>query len=668
MTDHGSQTNGSTDRGLTRRGLFNRLSGLAAAPAVSPLLLPHLADAGELVRRAMADGLRPEPELTIDEWADKYRWLDSKSSAEEGRYRTSRTPYMREIMRELSPSSRAQIVVFRSPRQMGKTEGGSINLIGYTIHQTPCPIVLAMPGKSLLKRNKRTRIDPMLTSIPELANLVSLGRTRDGSNGVFEMNYPGGVLVCLTYNSAADLRSTPYRVGIFDEVEGAPLDVDKEGSPLKILEKGANTYGTRKKLYFTSSPKWKRGSIIDALYEETDQRKFHVPCPDCGGRQELVFEHLRWPKGKPDQAEYVCVECGVLIPEHYKTQMLESGIWVATAPDLWNGTRAGFSIEGLASPLGWLRWRDIAREFEEAGTVPDKLQAFWNTTIGRSHEAAGEIADWKRLYDRRETYDIGMVPLGGMVLFAGCDVQADRIEGEVVAFGRGLESWSVEQFTLSGRTTEPEVWKLLDAKLATMYPSAYGVDLPITLMAVDARYNTSHVYNFIRKHPGKAIAVRGTDDSLVPIGQPKAVDVTPAGKRKRRGLQVWPVANAHFKSQIYGWLALEKPTAESGTPYPAGYMHFPQYGEEWFQQLCAEHVKTQKNGTQKWEKWRDRNEALDCRVYARAAAVKHGIDQFGDAHWDAIEARLAPEERRIVEDKPERGGDREGFGVKSRYF
>lgn len=626
-----------------------------------------LADGAAIAMAAIARGLRPDPELYIDEWADRYRWLDSKSAAAPGLYRTSKTPYMRAVMRAMSPASKAQIVVFRAPRQMGKSEGGSNNVIGYYIHQAPCPIVLAMPGDKVLKRNKKSRIDPMLENIPELAHLVSQRSRREGSNSIFELNFPGGILVCLTYNSSSLLRSTPFRVGIFDEIEGAPLDVEGEGSPLDILQRGANTFGALRKLYFTSTPKWKQGSIIDGLYEETPQSRFEVPCPDCGERQELVFEQLRWEKGKPDGAEFACRGCGVLIPEFHKTKMLEAGEWRRTAEDQWEGLREGFSIEGLAAPAGWMSWKEIARQADACGNAPDKLQAFWNTTIGRSYEAAGEIADWKRLFNRRESYAIGTVPRGGMIVLCACDVQGDRIEGEVKAFGRGMESWSVEHFALAGRTNERAVWDVLAAKLGQKYPSAYGVELGITLMAVDSRYNTSHVYDFVRRSGGRAIAVRGVDDALVPVGQPKAIDISRDGKRRRRGLQVWPVSNAVFKSQIYSWLALEPPDPKSDDPYPAGYMHYPQYAPEFFEQLCAERLKTGKDGRSKWEKWRDRNEALDFMVYLLGCASRLGLDKFTDRHWDAVEERLLPEPdtAEAAMAKQRAAGTR---GVRSTYF
>ena len=76
-------------------------------------------DGAKDLLRAWSQGIRPDPNLTVSQWADRHRWLSSRASAEPGRYRTARTPYMREIMDALSPSSPAQRVVFMKAAQVG---------------------------------------------------------------------------------------------------------------------------------------------------------------------------------------------------------------------------------------------------------------------------------------------------------------------------------------------------------------------------------------------------------------------------------------------------------------------------------------------------------------------------------------------------------------------
>jgi phage terminase large subunit GpA-like protein len=143
--------------------------------------------------------------------------------------------------------------------------------------------------------------------------------------------------------------------------------------------------------------------------------------------------------------------------------------------------------------------------------------------------------------------------------------------------------------------------------------------------------------------PGRVLVIKGHESGSVPIGQPSAVEVTVQGKKSKRGVKVWPVATGMLKSELYGWLKLERPTEESGEPYPPGYCHFCQMPEEFFKQLTAEQLvpKVVKGYRRlEWVKTRERNESLDTRVYARAAAAQYGIDRFTERHWQALEEQI----------------------------
>jgi phage terminase large subunit GpA-like protein len=278
--------------------------------------------------------------------------------------------------------------------------------------------------------------------------------------------------------------------------------------------------------------------------------------------------------------------------------------------------------------------------------------------LGLPFEEEAEAPEWSRLYERRETYRIGVIPDRGLFLTAGVDVQKDRIEVEVVAWGRGKESWSVDYRVIEGDTARAEVWAKLDAVLARDWPHASGHTLPIRVMCVDAGYATQDVYAWVRQHPQAswgpagaaarqprtAVAVKGRDGDTAML---LSVSKADAGG-KRRGLRVWSVGTPVAKGELYRWLKLEWPTDEAleeGASYPPGACHFPQYGEEYFRQLTAERLVTRivkgfPRGS--WEKEPGRrNEALDCRVYARAAAAIYGLDRFEERHWRRIEEALA---------------------------
>jgi phage terminase large subunit GpA-like protein len=289
--------------------------------------------------------------------------------------------------------------------------------------------------------------------------------------------------------------------------------------------------------------------------------------------------------------------------------------------------------------------------FTDAQTNPALLQVFVNTVLGETWALKGDAPEWQRLYDRREDYKIGTVPKGGLFLTAGVDIQKDRIEVEIVAWGRGKESWSVDYQVLEGQTAEAAVWQKLTAVLDTHYQTESGAALPIVKFAIDSGYAAPEVYAWTRQHGGaRAVVIKGDSRAAAPISQPSPIDVGPQGKRVHWGIKVWPVNGSMIKEELYRWLRLERPTEESESPYPAGYCHFPEYGEEYFKQVTAEQLVTRIiKGYRRpeWQKTRDRNEALDCRVYARAAAAVYGMDRFTDSAWETLEGNLAKLARQV---------------------
>ena len=594
----------------------------------------------EIYAAAAAAGARPDPLMTISQWADRYRTLSQRASAEPGPWRTDRTPYLREIMDCLSPSCPIERVVFMKAGQIGGTECGN-NWIGYVIHQAPGPMMAIQPTVEMAKRNSRQRIDPLIEESEVLRKLVSDPRSRDSANTVLAKEFPGGVLVMTGANSAVGLRSMAARYLFLDEADAYPGDVENEGDPVTLATARTRTFA-RRKIYLCSTPKITGISRIEAAFEDSDQRRYWVPCPLCKEPQILKFAQLRWPKGKPERAVYICEHCGQEIQNHQKQWMLERGQWRPRAAG--DGKTAGFHLSSLYSPVGWFSWAQAAAQFEKAQKNPAQLQVFVNTVLGETWALRGDAPDWQRLYDRREDYRIGVVPAGGLFLTAGIDVQKDRIEVEVVAWGRGKESWSVDYQVLEGQTSQLAVWQKLTALLDTHYPTQSGASLPVSKFAVDSGYATVEVYSWSRQHGGsRVVVIKGDARAAALVSAPSPIDVGPQGKRIRWGVKVWPVNGSIIKEELYRWLRLDAP-AEEGIPYPPGYCHFPQYGAEYFKQLTAEQlvpriVKGYRRA--EWQKTRERNEALDCRVYARAAAAVCSMDRFTEEAWRSLEDDLA---------------------------
>ena len=597
-----------------------------------------------VLRAAAAAGARPDPFLTISQWADKYRWLSQRASAESGQWRTDRTPYLREIMDCLSPMSPIERTVFMKGAQIGGTECGN-NWIGYIIHQAPGPMMAVQPTVEMAKRNSKQRVDPLIEESEVLRNLVHNPRSRDSGNTVLAKEFPGGVLVMTGANSAVGLRSMAARYLFLDEIDGYPGDVDGEGDPINLALARTRTFA-RRKVFLVSTPKITGMSRIEAAYEESDKRLFCLPCPVCREFQVLRFPQLRWPKNEPEKAVYVCEHCGQEIHNHQKQWMLPRGQWRATNTAKSDGKTAGFHLSSLYSPVGWFSWGDAAKQFVQAQKNQSLLQVFVNTVLGETWTLLGEAPEWQKLYDRREQYKIGLVPRGGIFITAGADVQRDRIEVEVVAWGRGKESWSIDYRVFEGDTARTEVWLKLTALLNETYTTTTGMDLPIIQMAVDSGYATNEVYEWARRQGNRVLVVKGDSRAPAILGAASPIDVGPLGVKLKRGVKVWPVNSGMAKEELYRWLRLDRPTdedLEQGIPHPPGYCHFPRYGEEYFKQITAEQLMAKLvKGYRKleWQKMRERNEALDCRVYARAAAARVGLDRFQEKHWRVVAERM----------------------------
>jgi phage terminase large subunit GpA-like protein len=598
--------------------------------------------AEEIYGAAATAGARPDPLLTISQWADKYRTLSQRASAEPGPWRTDRTPYLREIMDCLSPASPIERTVFMKGAQIGGTECGN-NWIGYVIHQAQGPMMAVQPTVEMAKRNSKQRIDPLIEESEVLRTLVRDPRSRDSSNTVLSKEFPGGVLVMTGANSAVGLRSMAARYLFLDEVDGYPGDVDGEGDPINLALARTRTF-SRRKVFLVSTPKITGMSRIEAAFEESDKRLFFVPCPVCREFQVLKFPQLRWPKGEPEKAVYVCEHCGQEIANHQKQWMLPRGAWRATAKG--DGKTAGFHLSSLYSPVGWFSWGEAAKQFEQAQKNPSLLQVFVNTVLGETWTLLGEAPDWKKLYDRREQYRIGIVPRGGIFITAGADVQRDRIEVEVIAWGRGKESWSIDYRVFEGDTSRPQVWEKLTGLLNETFTATTGIDLPIIQLAVDSGYATTEVYEWARRQGNRVLVVKGDSRAPAILGAASPIEVGPLGVKIKRGVKVWPVNSGMAKEELYRWLRLERPTdedLEKGIPHPPGYCHFPRYSEEYFKQITAEQLVAKLvKGYRKleWQKMRERNEALDCRVYARAAAARVGLDRFQEKHWRVVADRM----------------------------
>lgn len=535
----------------------------------------------------------------------------------------------------MSATDPTQEIVVMKGAQLGFTEAGN-NWVGYIIDVAPAPTLMVMPTDDTVKRNSKIRIDPMIEATPRLQQKISPSRSRDSDNTARSKAFPGGVLVMTGANSAVGLRSMPVRNLFLDEADGYPIDLDGEGSPIDLARARTRTFA-KKKIFIVSTPTVEGKSVVETEFMMTDQRYYHVPCPHCGLMQILKWGQLRWESGRYQTAKYQCEGCDELIEERFKELMLREGKWIANKPDHENPNKVGYHINSLYSPYGWYSWAQAAEEWTKAQGDVNKLKTFVNTVLGETWKEKGEAPAFMNLYNRREPYDMNKAPKSVCFITVGVDIQKDRIELEVVGWCKGKITYSLDYRVLLGDTAKPEVWEQLRDVVNEHWQREDGAMLPMKLMAIDTGYNTTHVYEFCRKYdPSRVIPVKGNDRQQLVVAPPRSVDITRAGK-KVGAVGIFNLGVGLLKSELYGWLKQE--IAEDGT-VPPGYCHFPEYEQHYFKGITAEELqyKIDRKGFKvyEWVKKFERNEPLDCRVYARAAAAVIGIDRFSDEHYDIL--------------------------------
>jgi len=638
------------------------------SPTDLPLSLVERIAAGERVYlEAWAEGIRPDREFTVSEWADEHRMLSPVSSAEPGRWRTERTPYLREIMDVLSATHPCTEVTFVKGTQIGGSEAG-YNWLGAVMHLWPGPTMLVMPTTDTSKRISKQRLAPMIDICPVLRDRVQDNRSRDSGNTLQMKEFPGGVLILTGANSGPGLRSMPVRYLMLDEVDAYPVDVGGEGDPCVVAEKRTETFA-RRKVFRVSSPKLKATSRIERFWAASDQRRYHVPCPHCGHEQWLKWGQMRWETRKtwevtaedtgevlecsPDapgagerdtgelvDVHYECEACEGRIEEWHKPDILARGRWIAARPG--GGRHPGFHLSALYSPLGWFSWRSAVKQYLEAAAdiTGELLQVFTNTVLGEAYDDAGEQVDDQVLRQHVGDYRVGgPVPAGALVLTCGVDVQHDRLEARVWGWGRGEESWLIAREVLFGDPAVESTWTALDELLFRGWPHACGGTLRISATAIDASDgNTTHyVRTYCRARQARhVIAIKGQAVPGKPIlGRPTEQDITHKGRVMKGAVKLWPVGADTAKGVIYKRYELAEPGP--------GYVHLPHgLPDDEYSQMTAERVVTtyvKGFPRRAWVKAAGaRNEALDCFVMALAAAHYAGVTR---ANWDRIEQALA---------------------------
>jgi len=558
------------------------------------------------------------PPLLPSAWADRHRVLDGRTSAEPGPWRTSRTPYLREIL-DAWADPLCEDVTLMKASQVGGTEL-ACNLVGWVADQDPGPLLYVVPREEDAERFARNRLRPMFEASAALRGRMPADPRE---SVVLEWRLDRMLLYLAGAHSPAALAAHPVRYVLLDEVDKFPAFAGREADPVALASERTKTFWNRK-IFKASTPTTRRGLILRE-YERGDRRRYFVACPACGARQALKFPQIKWPADARDPdallsaraAWYECERCRAPWGDGVRPALLAGGRWVPEgqdpeAPATPGGARRSFVLSSLYSP--WLSWSHVAAKFLEARHDPASLLNFVNSWLAEPWEEKTESPEPEKVLVHVAGYPAGTAPAGALLLTAGVDVQKDCLYLVVRAWGYGEESWLV-------RASRVESFEeLLVALCRTQYGRGAGKPLGLRLGCVDSGYQTDAVYEVCRRWRHLLRPVKGHDHLAGLPYRPSALDRHPRTGRPLQGFCLWHVDTTYYKDKLARHLA--------AAPADPGQWHLPaDPSPAYVAQLCAEQKITERDRRtgRVREEWRPRagnpdNHYLDCEVYALAAA------------------------------------------------
>jgi len=558
-----------------------------------------------LIRRLCKECLTPPPELTVSQWAERYRILDN-SSAFPGRWSNSVTPYLVGIMDEYcNPYTRE--IIFCKPTQVGGTEA-LLNMIGWTIMQDASPTMIVFPTDKLAESASDNRLQIMFGKCPEIK---AIHQTRKSKR--LEQKFAGMTLYLTGANSPSTLASRAIRNLFLDETDKYPGASKAEASPIKLAKERTKTYPLNKKIYDNCTPTLKTGHIWEAKETADVERHYFVPCPHCGEYIELLFKQIIFPSGddgltnaeRAEQALYFCQECGGAIEDLHKPGMLRRGEWREVARRI--GVKqiprtVAFWLNTLYSPF--VTWADIAREFLDSKDDPESLQNFVNSWLAEPWENTKSRMDEDLVMERQTEYEEFVVPDWVRLLVAGVDVQETSVYWTIRAWGPHMTSQNIAHGQALSLND-------LDEIMNRYYERRDGVKLQVALCAIDSGDQTAEVYDFCGMRPEWTVPVKGASKPLIGNFRISTVDKP---NSRAHGQRLALVDGGKYKSQI-AWRLRKEPGQGS-------WLVFKGCDLEYAKQITAEQLVTEKDGSERWvpKTSHAANHYLDAEVYCFLAA------------------------------------------------
>lgn len=554
--------------------------------------------------------LKPPEDISVSEWAQKYRMLDAKTAAMPGPWRNDKTPYLTEIMNELN-NYETEEIVFCKCTQVGGTEA-ELNMLGYIIGQDPAPSMVVYPSDKLGESISDNRIKPMLQASPSLRE-----RYHELRSQKLEMQFDGMYLTISGANSPSSLASRAIKNLFLDEVDKYPGASKKEADPISLAKERTKTFANRK-IYMTSTPTIKSGHIWKNLLDCDVEKHYFVPCPHCGEMIELKFANLQFPKkeedltasDRADQAVYVCQECGCVINDQHKAQMLRYGEWRIVKENNSARRKIGYWISVLYSPF--VRFSEIALEWINSQGDNERLQNFINSWLAEPWEDTRLTTSADVVLERQTEFDEFTVPTWAKFLTGGVDVQETCIYYTIRAWGNFITSQNI----CHGQAMS---WADIERVMNYGYLKENGEQLVVSLCLIDSGFDTDAVYDFCANNSDWALPVKGSSRVMTEHFHLSKINKTDS---KAYGMNLCVVDGGKYKDMIAA--RMKKDNGRGA------WMVYNGCDMEYAKQVTAEHKVQIKRGEQLVQVWELKashtdNHYLDTEVYAFAGADILGV-------------------------------------------
>lgn len=574
-----------------------------------PTLKTRKFSAPDYIIRAM-DALTPPEDITVSEWAEKYRQLDAKTTARPGPWKNSSTPYLKGLMDEFN-NYETEEIIFVKPTQVGGTEA-ILNMIGYVIDEDPSPAMVVYPTDELAKSISKNRVEPMILNSPTLKK-----HYHENDSSVLELQFDDMYLSLVGSNSPSGLASKPIKYLFLDETDKYPGASKKEADPVSLAKERTKTFHN-KKIVLASTPTLRNNHIWEAKENADIEKHYLMPCPHCGKKIEFKFANLRFPDDesmsyadRAERARYVCQECGAIITDSQKYIMLQQGSWEVVERKTQFARKVVFWLNTLYSPF--VRFADIAKEFLMSKDDSEALQNFVNSWLAEPWEDTALKTNADLVLERQTDVPELVVPEWAKFLTGGVDVQENCLYLSIRAFGNHITSQNIyHQQVFSFRDVE---------RIMNMpYKKANGDEFVVALCLIDSGYDADSTYDFCADNSDWAVPVKGASNAMMnhyKISKVNKID------SKAYGMQLIIVDTGKYKDMIAGRMRKKNGVGS--------WMVYDGCDREYAEQVTAEHkinVKTN-NGKVKKE-WHLKtshadNHYLDTEVYCLAAADALGI-------------------------------------------